>query len=474
MFVSVLVLGIGFFIEFRKDLTWYKKDLLSNTVLNTKLIGEYCISPLFFNDEQGAEEVLERLRSVPYFESALLYDQNLELFASFSVINDTFSMSVVSNEPMHKYEMKSLIAQEPIIYDNQIFGVLVIKVSTQSITTKMKDFLLAMLIIIFALLLLAYVLAHQFQKIISNPILKLAYVTNEITKMADYSLRLEPKTGDEIGQLYESFNTMLEQLQRRDIERDKAEKSLKQAKDRAEQSDKLKSAFLANMSHEIRTPMNSIIGFSGLLAEEDLSFEKKKEYVELITNSGNSLLNLVDDIIDISKIEAEQITINITECNISFILNELFVSFGEKVKIKRQGNVELIYKKKSEFENLFINSDPYRLRQILSNLLNNAIKFTEKGFIEFGIDNIEKGAIRFFVRDTGIGISRDNMELIFDRFSKIDENKTKLYRGAGLGLTICKKLADLLKGKIWVESSLGKGSVFYFSIPFEKVEGVYQ
>ncbi|MFW5804422.1 MAG: histidine kinase dimerization/phospho-acceptor domain-containing protein, partial [bacterium] len=429
MFISVLIISIGFIFEISKDVRWLKRDLLNNARLNTRLIGEYTVSPLFFHDKEGAKEVISKLQAIPNFMSVKLYNHDKELFASFSTSLDTFIVETIKTSPSYEFHRNYLVVQEPVYYDGNLYGIIVTKISTAPMYAEIKSLLFIILGILAALLLLAYILASHFQKIISTPILKLASVTQEITDKADYSIRLQHPVKDEIGQLYDGFNNMLSQLQKREIERDKAEKNLKEAKERAEQADKLKTAFLSNMSHEIRTPMNSIIGFSSLMAEEDLTPGKKKEYAELITNSGNSLLNLVDDIIDIAKIEAEQIRINKTECNISIIMNEIYVSYNEKMNLGRKNDVELIFNRNNFHDNLTIKTDPYRFRQVLSNLLSNAIKFTDKGFVEFGIEDINQDKITFFVRDTGIGLSDDKKNLVFDRFRKIEDNKTKLYRG---------------------------------------------
>ncbi|MEA3316578.1 MAG: transporter substrate-binding domain-containing protein [Bacteroidota bacterium] len=252
----------------------------------------------------------------------------------------------------------------------------------------------------------------------------------------------------------------------RDItNRHKTELALKDAKEKAEASDKLKSAFLTNMSHEIRTPMNAIIGFSEILVNDDIDADDKEELVSQINNNCNILLHLIDDIIDLAKIESNELAITKKTTNVSDLLFELYEEFSETKKhqlLKIQFSI-------SETEinkELHINTDPYRLRQIITNLLNNAFKYTEEGEIKFGY-KIVKNNIVFFIKDTGIGIAEDKYSVIFDRFMKIEDNKLKLFRGTGLGLAISKNLTNLLGGKIWLESELKVGSTFYFSIPLE-------
>ncbi len=245
------------------------------------------------------------------------------------------------------------------------------------------------------------------------------------------------------------------------------------AKEKAEESNRLKSAFLSNMSHEIRTPMNGILGFTQLLANPNISEEKKKEYIKIIVNSGNHLLNIINDIIDISKLDAGEFKILKAPVNITDLLKEQYTFFYSYKTGKQKHHVELILNIPKTKKETVIFSDETRLKQILSNLINNAVKFTEEGTIEFGY-KIEQTQIVFFVKDTGIGISKDKLSDIFERFSQASENTEKLYGGTGLGLSISKACTQLLGGKIWVISELNKGSEFYFSIPYKKAKDYKQ
>jgi len=233
------------------------------------------------------------------------------------------------------------------------------------------------------------------------------------------------------------------------------------AKIKAEESDRLKSAFIANMSHEIRTPMNAIYGFSGLLGENDVSPEEQTEYVDIIKDSCESLLVLIDDILDISIMDAQGIPLNLQELNVDEFLNQLETVFKQQEKTKAPvsfTNTPLLHK------TTIIKTDPIRLRQILNNLINNAIKFTEEGSIQFGY-YVEDNQITFFVRDTGIGISKKDLSNIFKPFIKAGNNSAKIYRGTGIGLSISERIVKTFKGKIWVESQLGKGAQFYVKLP---------
>lgn len=252
-------------------------------------------------------------------------------------------------------------------------------------------------------------------------------------------------------------------------ERYKHEIDLHKAKEKAEESDKLKSSFLANMSHEIRTPMNAIIGFSDLLVDPDIEYDEREELVTHINNNCNTLLVLIDDIIDLAKIEANELSIFRKDTNIKTILSELFDTFKETRKSLSKEQVDIKVNEQLLEKNFFIKTDPFRFKQIMTNLINNAFKYTESGHIEYGYETIDKdNTVKFYVKDTGIGIPKEKFEDIFKRFNKIESDKNKLYRGTGLGLTITHNLIERLGGTIWVDSEVNVGSTFYFTLPFEQ------
>ena len=238
------------------------------------------------------------------------------------------------------------------------------------------------------------------------------------------------------------------------------------AKERAEESDRLKTAFLANMSHEIRTPLNAIIGFANILQSDQLEEKQKEEYFSLINLSSQSLLKLIDDIIDVAKIEAKHIRIASHSFDLNELLDELYVYF-QKEKTLHKGQVRLLLTRPFDQEFRIV-ADAIRVKQVLSNLLGNAIKFTKKGSVEFGYSLTEKKTIKFFVKDTGVGVPEDKQKVIFDRFRQVDDSYTREFSGTGLGLWISKNLAELMGGDISVESEEGKGSTFYFVLPLQE------
>ena len=250
-------------------------------------------------------------------------------------------------------------------------------------------------------------------------------------------------------------------------DRKKFEKELIEAKEHAEESDRLKSAFLANMSHEIRTPMNGIVGFLSFMEREDLMPEKRNAYANIIRNNVQQLLKLIEDIIDISKIDSRLMTLHPVRFDLNSMMDELEIYFQDFI-IKRDKKLALELDRSAYISPCFIEYDHVRLRQILSNLIGNAIKFTDKGYVRFGYnlnENCDK--LYFFVEDTGTGISKSKQKDIFERFKQAyDESKYTLLRGTGLGLSISKNLTELMGGQIGVESEEGIGSTFYFTLPY--------
>ncbi len=247
-------------------------------------------------------------------------------------------------------------------------------------------------------------------------------------------------------------------------ERKKVEKVLIEAKTKAELSEKLKTSFLQNMSHEIRTPMNAVVGFSELLMHNTKVDAKQIEYIDVIHTNAENLLTIIDDILDVSQLESNQLKMREGNCKVDVLIESLKVKYLEVLKHTGKTDIELVAKL-PEKNGLEMRTDPARLQQVLSKLLDNAVKFTQSGHISFGYER-ESESITFFVEDTGIGLSEDKAGIIFDLFRKVEDDKVKLYGGTGLGLTLSRYLVHLLGGKIDVKSTENVGSRFYFVLPY--------
>lgn len=241
--------------------------------------------------------------------------------------------------------------------------------------------------------------------------------------------------------------------------------NLERARNQAEESDRLKTAFLRNLSHEIRTPLNAIVGFSTLIGEQENDPQRRQEFIDIITRNADHLLEIVTDIVEISDIEANTVKVSRSEINLNQLLERVYERFRTKAYEK---NLSLSLVAPADDEEVTIVTDRFKLLQVLLNLVGNAIKFTREGKVEFGY-TIKGGMLEFYTVDTGIGISPEYHSRVFSSFFQEDYANTRTYEGTGLGLSISKAYVELLGGNIWFTSQPGEGSVFYFTLPYERI-----
>ena len=307
-----------------------------------------------------------------------------------------------------------------------------------------------LLLIISSMLVTYLVLSVAFKKWVMNPLdlIKISVSNNSLDNIP----RLKRASSDfeKIGELIEKF------IRQKD--------ELKTQKEKAEEADRLKSAFLANMSHEIRTPMNGILGFAELLKSPGLDADKREKYLEIIEKSGQRMLNLINSIMDISRIESGQIEVLDVELSITAELKALYEIY--LVRFANQKKDVQLSLHLPEPERV-ITTDLHLFQSVISNLLDNALKFTFKGTVEFGY-SIKDEFVEFFVSDTGVGVSADKIPFLFDRFYQTDMRVSREFEGAGLGLSIASGFVQILGGSLWVESEQGRGSTFYFTLPLTK------
>ncbi len=259
----------------------------------------------------------------------------------------------------------------------------------------------------------------------------------------------------ELSKKEEIINTLKTRPEDTEIKR--LEKELQKTKERAQSSDRLKSAFLANMSHSVRTPMNAIIGFSELIAMETISPKRKQEYIKIINEKGHQLLSFIDDIIEISKIESGKLTINYSDINLDEFLNDIYSQTLQK-KIKAgKDQVDLVLRKSPQELLGTVQTDPGRLQEVFNNLLSFAFQNTQKGLVEFGYNQIDPKTLEFFIKDTSIGLNKEDQKLIFDYFWQSEDVTHQRLSGV-----------ELLNGKITLTSELNEGTQFTFTLPIEK------
>lgn len=487
--VTIISIITGFTIEIFSNIKQSKNELKNSTTLDAKLIADYLIPAFLFDDQAGAKDILLKLTNIPTIIYGAAYGPDGNLYAEYKSSGTVDSFKSLPNILKSFENKKEPHITELVKSKNDTLGTIILIASTDIIHKKTKEHIKSVSVILVISILFAIFLAFLLERIISGPILRLAAVTRNIQVTLDYSVRVKKEAHDETGILYDGFNSMLHSIEASKNDRDIAQKKLQEerenleirvlertkelnaAKEKAEESDKLKSAFLANMSHEIRTPLNAILGFTTLIQDRSITTAELEEYYKMMETSGNDLINLIDDILDISRIEANQLKINFRETPVVQLAEEVFSTFKQSLYSENPNNqVTPLFVVAPGKADYVLNTDPLRLKQILLNILNNSIKFTPEGSIEFCyFPNEAKTRMVFYIKDTGIGIAKDQQEKIFERFTKVADIKTKHYRGTGLGLSIALKLIQLLNGDISVESELNIGSVFYLSFPLSKV-----
>jgi signal transduction histidine kinase/CheY-like chemotaxis protein len=484
--VSIISLIGGLSIEIYSNNRNSRQELKRDIALNAKLISDYSVQTLLFDNKGEASNILQKLNNIPSVLHGVIYSESGKTFAVYYKpgLTDTSNL----HEPVQGVTSKKklIYISEAITSEGKNIGKVYLVASTAIIREQTIKHIRTVSLIFLITVIIAVLLSLIFERIISGPIIDLATITRKIQTSGDFSLRVKKKSSDETGILCDSFNDLLISLEVRKQERDTAEKEriterenlekrvlertkeLNEAKLKAEESDKLKSSFLANMSHEIRTPLNAILGFSNLLTDPSTTEADRLDYSKMMDVSASDLIQLIDDILDVSRIEANQLKITLEDCQVNSLLREIFEVFKQSIRVENPDyQVKPVLNIHDENRDYIINTDRLRLRQILLNLLNNAIKFTSEGFIEIGYFTEEANQnLIFYVKDTGIGIPFIKLEKIFERFTKVADVKTKHYRGTGLGLSIALKLARLLNGDIRVESEENKGSIFYVSIPY--------
>ena len=350
--------------------------------------------------------------------------------------------------------------------DGERQGTLMLSASIPSMAEMLGQYLGGAALIIALSLAVAAVLAVVLQARVSAPILAIAEVAERISQTHQFQDRVQVTSADELGVLAQSFNSMLNEIARRDAkleqeiaERQRVNVELRSAKERAEEAARLKSEFLANMSHEIRTPMNGVAGMISLVLDR-VQDPEDREQLLVAQNAAQALVTILNDILDLSKIEAGKLTIEAIACDLPAMARDCLRMFEFAVR-EKQLDLRLDLAPGCP---VWVRADPVRLRQVLLNLVGNAVKFTAAGSVTVTLAPREGDVIRFEVRDTGIGIAPDKLQSIFDAFTQADGSHTRQFGGTGLGLTITRRLVDLMGGRLWAESVPGQGSRFFVEL----------
>lgn len=474
-----LVLSSLSYLAFQARL--FRQTKVRRVMTLAQVVGDNSRAALAFNDQAAATQILQSLSANPDLQRACLFDASGAIFAAYPAGATTFPK--MSAEDSAAFHGGTLEVFHGIHQREDRLGSIYLQIGSSDLDTAFRWHLIFTLALLGALVLLSLAVSFRVQKVITAPLLDLSAVAKRVSDRKDYGARAEVRSKDEIGTLVQSFNGMLDQIEARDAElriyREHLEEQVEArteelhttnqellvAKQKAEDVSRAKSAFLANMSHELRTPLNAIILYTDLMKEQAEEEGRKQDATDLdrVSGSADHLLRLINDVLDLSKVEAGKMTLASDPVQVEAVVDE--VVQGLHPQAAKQGDT--LEAEIPAGLPPFL-GDATKLRQILYNLLSNACKFTEQGRVKVVVESFQKEAapwLRFLVSDTGIGMSGEHLARIFQDFTQAEESTSRRYGGTGLGLSLSRRLAELMNGSVSVASEPGKGSTFTLEIP---------
>jgi signal transduction histidine kinase/CheY-like chemotaxis protein/HPt (histidine-containing phosphotransfer) domain-containing protein len=494
MLITIIISGAALMVACAAftayDYITFRRLMVGQLITSADVIGANSTAAISFGDRDAAREALSSLHADPTVMVAVIDGSNNEDFASYARPNAVKSPEMDSVAAGNfKFIPGYLIVSRTIWFAGKLIGTIRIQTDLSQLHQRIRSYATSLVLVLAAGLTASLVAINWLGGLIALPILSLTQTAREIAEKKNYSSRTVKTSNDELGTLIDCFNEMLRQIELRDAElathRDQLEAQvarrteelqsanvqLTTARDKADEANRAKTSFLANMSHEIRTPMNAILGYADLMLTPSQTMSDRINCLQVVRRNARHLMDLINDILDISKIEAEKMTVEKIDCDIAQITAEV----ASMLRPEAIGKHLMLAVEFDGSIPAHIQTDPLRLKQVLMNLTGNAIKFTEHGEVRLkvSVEQFPGGSLaRFDVSDTGIGLKPQQIRRLFQPFVQADDSMTRKYGGTGLGLVISKRLAIYMGGDLSVESEAGKGSMFSFWVDGGSLEGV--